>query len=294
MWAEFKHALRRLRGRIIGWSLGVGLYSLMMLFMYDAVLEIMGIEELLAAYPPEVMAFIGVTDIFAIMTPPGYLDAYFFGYMTVIIGIFIVGAGASMLVGDEERGVLDLVLAHPISRASLFASRALALVVATMLILLVCWLCWALPSSQTQLRLTWLEFLLPFFTLLAQLLLFGALALLLSFLLPSARLASMISGALLVGNYLLLGLYRLNDNLEPFIRLTPLYYYQGGQATGGLNWGWLGGVMAVTLLLTTGAWLLFQQRDIRVGGEGGWHIPRLAQAIGLGERPPHTAREETG
>jgi ABC-2 type transport system permease protein len=277
MWAEFKHALRRLRGRVIGWSIGVGLYSLMMLFMYDAVLEIMGIEELLAAYPPEMMAFIGVTDIFAIMTPPGYLDAYFFGYMTVIIGIFIVGAGASMLVGDEERGILDLVLAHPISRTALFASRALALATATAIILLVNWLCWAIPSGQTQLDLTWGQFLLPFIPLLAQLLLFGALALLLSFLLPSARLASMISGALLVGNYLLMGLYRLNDNLEPFVKLTPLYYYQGGQATGGLNWSWLAGIMTVTLLLAAGAWFLFQQRDIRVGGEGGWHIPRLAR-----------------
>jgi ABC-2 type transport system permease protein len=277
MWAEFKHALRRLRGRVIGWSIGVGLYSLMMLLMYDAVLEIMGIEELLAAYPPEMMAFIGVTDIFAIMTPPGYLDAYFFGYMTVIIGIFIVGAGASMLVGDEERGILDLVLAHPISRTALFASRALALATATAIILLVNWLCWAIPSGQTQLDLTWGQFLLPFIPLLAQLLLFGALALLLSFLLPSARLASMISGALLVGNYLLMGLYRLNDNLEPFVKLTPLYYYQGGQATGGLNWSWLAGIMTVTLLLAAGAWFLFQQRDIRVGGEGGWHIPRLAR-----------------
>jgi ABC-2 type transport system permease protein len=189
MFAEYKHALRRLRGRIIGWSIGLGLYSLLMIFMYDAVLEIMGVEELLSAYPPEMMAFIGVTDIFAIMTPAGYLDAYFFTYMTVIIGIFIVGAAGAMLVGDEERGVLDLVLAHPISRASLFASRALALITATIMILLVCWLCWAAPSGRTQINLTWLEFLLPFIPLLAQLLLFGALALLLSFLLPSARMA---------------------------------------------------------------------------------------------------------
>jgi ABC-2 type transport system permease protein len=273
MWAEFKHALRRLRGRIIGWSIGLSLYSLMMVFMYDAVLDIMGVEEILAAYPPEMMAFIGVTDLDLFMTPSGYLDAYFFGYMTVIIGIFVIGAAAGMLVGDEERGVLDLVLAHPISRTSLFLSRALALLAATIIVLLVCWLSWAVPSGQTQLNLTWLEFLLPFIPLLAQLLLFGSLALLLSFLLPATRLAGMMTGFLLVGNYLLMGLYRLNDHLETAVKLTPLYYYQGGTAVGGLEWGWLAGALAVTLLFTTAAWFLFQQRDIRVGGEGSWHLP---------------------
>jgi len=277
MFAEYKHALRRLRGRIIGWSIGLGLYSLLMIFMYDAVLEIMGVEELLSAYPPEMMAFIGVTDIFAIMTPAGYLDAYFFTYMTVIIGIFIIGAAGAMLVGDEERGVLDLVLAHPISRASLFASRALALITATIMILLVCWLSWAVPSGRTQINLTWLEFLLPFIPLLAQLLLFGALALLLSFLLPSARMAGMLTGALLVGNYLLMGLSRLNDRLETAVKLTPLYYYQGGLAVDGLEWRWLAGTMAAALLLTAAAWFFFRRRDIRVGGEGSWKLPLLSR-----------------
>jgi len=277
MFAEYKHALRRLRGRIIGWSIGLGLYSLLMVFMYDAVLEIMGVEELLSAYPPEMMAFIGVTDIFAIMTPAGYLDAYFFTYMTVIIGIFIIGAAGAMLVGDEERGVLDLVLAHPISRASLFASRALALITATIMILLVCWLSWAVPSGRTQINLTWLEFLLPFIPLLAQLLLFGALALLLSFLLPSARMAGMLTGALLVGNYLLMGLSRLNDRLETAVKLTPLYYYQGGLAVDGLEWRWLAGTMAAALLLTAAAWFFFRRRDIRVGGEGSWKLPLLSR-----------------
>jgi ABC-2 type transport system permease protein len=275
MLAESKHALRRLRGRIIGWSIGLGLYSLMMVFMYDTVLELMGTgaEDLLAAYPPEMMAFIGVADMFEILTPAGYIDAYFFAYMTVILGIFVIGAATGMLVGDEERGLLDLVLAHPISRSALFASRALAVAVATSLILLVCWLCWAIPGGQTQLNLTWGKFLLPFIPLLAQLLLFGALALLLSFWLPSARMAGMLTGALLVGNYLLMGLYRLNDNLEVVVSLTPFYYYQGGQAVHGLEGNWLAGILAVTLLFTAAAWFLFQQRDIRVGGEGSWQLP---------------------
>jgi ABC-2 type transport system permease protein len=120
-----------------------------------------------------------------------------------------------------------------------------------------------------------LGFLLSFVPLFAQLFLFGSLALLLSMLLPAGRLAGVLTGALLVANYLLLGLSNMNEELKPVVKLTPLYYYQGGLAMHGLNWTWLGGLLAVGLILAVAAWILFQRRDIRVGGERSWHMPRL-------------------
>ena len=35
MLAEFKHTLRRMRGQIIGWSIGIGLYGLLMVSFYS-------------------------------------------------------------------------------------------------------------------------------------------------------------------------------------------------------------------------------------------------------------------
>jgi hypothetical protein len=46
--------------------------------------------------------------------------------------------------------------------------------------------------------------------------------------LPSGRLASMVSGALLVADYSLVGLANLNPALERLVQFTPLSYYQGG------------------------------------------------------------------
>lgn len=275
MFAEYKHALRRLRGRIIGWSIGLSLYCLLMVFFFDTLTEIEELSTLLEAYPPELMAFFG--DIYAIMTPSGYLDTYYFSYMPPIIGIFVVGAAAGMLVGEEERGVLDLILAHPISRTALFWARVLALVTATAVILFVNWLSWAIPAGATQMNLTWLEFLRPFLPLLAQLLFFGALALFLSLALPSSRLAGMLSGGLIIGNFLLIGLARINADLETAAKLTPMYYYQGGSAVSGLAWDWLAGVLAAAVLFCVAAWLLFRRRDIRVGGEGSWKLPLLSR-----------------
>ncbi len=275
MFAEFKHTLRRLRGQMIGWSIGLVLYGVLMVKLFDSIIGIEGFEQLIASYPEELMAFFGGSDMLALTTPKGYLDVYYFGYMPVIIGIFAVSVGAGLLVGDEEKGILDLVMAHPVSRTALFWGRLLGFAVATIVILLLSWLSWVLPAGSTGMELTWIEFLRPFIPLFAQLLLFGTLALLLSTLLPSARIAGMLTGGLLVANYLTIGLANINDSLQEVVEFTPLYYYQGGDAISSLDAAWLGGLVAVAVVFALLAWWRFQRRDIRVGGEGGWRLPSL-------------------
>jgi ABC-2 type transport system permease protein len=275
MFAELKHTLRRLRGQTIGWSIGLAIYVLLMVSLFDTLADIEGFSELIKSYPEELMAFFGGSDFMALTTPKGYLDVYYFAYMAVILGIFAVGAGASLVVGDEEKGILDLVMAHPISRSALYWGRVLGYVVALLVILVVNWLCWALPARGTGLDLTWIEFLRPFFPLFAELFLFGMLALLLSTLLPSARMAGMVTGGLLVANYLLIGLANINENLKAIVDYTPLHFYQAGQAITDLNLTWLGGLLAAGLILALLGWWRFQRRDIRVGGEGGWQLSWL-------------------
>lgn len=271
MWAEFKHALGQRRGQVIGWAIGLALYGVLMVSFFDSIAGMEGFEEFVAGYPEEIMAFFG--DMMRIATPEGYLDIYYFSYMTVIVGIFAVSAGAGLLVSDEERGILDLVLAHPVSRSGLFFGRVLAFAAALALILTVGWLSWVLPAQRTGMDLSWIEFLRPFLPLAGELLLFGTLALALSLLLPSGRMASMLTGGLLVANYLVIGLANINDKLKPIIKFTPLYYYQGGAAIEAIDWAWLGGLLIGAGLLVLLAWWRFLRRDVRVGGEGGWRLP---------------------
>jgi ABC-2 type transport system permease protein len=273
MLAEFKHTLRRMRGQIIGWSIGIGLYGLLMVSFYDSIQGIPDFEQYISSFPEEMVAFFG--DMMAITTPKGYIDIYYFNYMAVIIGIFTVSAGASLLVKDEEEGRLDLLMAYPVSRSGFFWGRLLGYITSVVLILLVGWLSWWAPSGNAGMDLTAVEFLRPFLPLLVQLLLFGLLGLLLSMVLPSARMAGMFTGGLLVANYLLIGLSNINEDLKPIMDYTPLKYYQGGNAVDGLNWEWLAGLFAVTVGFALLAWWRFQDRDIRVGGEGGWRIPIL-------------------
>lgn len=273
MLAEFKHTLRRLRGQIIGWGIGLGLYGLMMASLYPSVTGMGNLAELLESYPAEMKAFF--KSMAALNTPGGYLDTYFFSMVPLIVGIMAVTVGAGLLAGDEEKGTLELAMAHPVSRTQLLAGRALGFAAATAALLAVSWLSWLPVSQSSGLGLSWLEFLQPYVPLFVELMLFGALALFLSMLLPASSMGAMLSGALLAANFLVLGLAGINTGLEPLVKYTPLYYYQGGNAVSGLNWGWLGGLMGIAVAQVLAAWALFRRRDIRVSGEHNWHLPAL-------------------
>jgi len=271
MWTELRYAFNRFRGQILGWGLSIAALGLFLIPFYDVFMEQkQGMLKLLESYPKGLMAFFG--DMANFFSPAGYLDTYF-SYMPIIVGIFAVLAGSGLVAGDEESGRLDLVLAHPVGRTGLFFGRLAAFVITAAGIMAIGWFGFAVTLGTTSLDVTWGGMARPFVTLLAQILLYGALALLLSMLLPSRRLAATTAGMVLVASYFLTSLSRINADLKAIARLLPQDYYQGGKAVEGLNLTWLLGLLAVSAVLALLAWVLFLRRDIRVSGEGGWRLP---------------------
>jgi ABC-2 type transport system permease protein len=270
----FSYSLSRLRGQIIGWGLALSVLGGYLVGFYDTFAgQKEQLSQLMQNYPPELMAmFGGMTDIF---TPHGFLNVEFFSYMPLILGIFAILNGSGLLAGDEESGKLDLIAAHPLSRTALFMGRALSFVVATLVILLVIWSGFSLIAPGTTLDISPAEMALPFISLFAILLLFGMLAVLFSMVLPSRRLAAMAVGLVLVFSFFLTAFASLDSKLETVANFSPLEYYQGGNAIIGIEWTSIGGLLGFAVFFLVLAWWFFEQRDIRVGGEGGWKLPAL-------------------
>jgi ABC-2 type transport system permease protein len=286
----FRYRLARLRGQILGWGVALALLGLFMAQFYGTIVDqAEQFEQLMESYPKELMAFFG--DFSELTTPSGYLNLEYFVLMPLILGVFAVLMGSGLLVSDEESGRLDLIMAHPISRTALFWGRALAFGVATLVILALAWLGIYLPTSWTPLHVSWSGLTAAFLSLLGVLALFGTLALLLSMLLPSRRMTAMVAGLALVGSYFITSLARINTDLETLANLSPLNYYQGGEAIDGLNVTWVVGLLAAAILFAILAWWRFQRRDIRVGGEGGWQRPTLSSLSRLLPRRLSAERE---
>ena len=273
MWTTFRYRLSALRGQIIGWGLGIAALGLILIPFYDVFMaEQAGFMEMLESYPPEFLAFFG-GDAARLTTPEGYLGMYAFSMLPVVVGIFAVIVGSGILASDEESGRLDLIVAHPISRASLFWGRSLAFAAASLGIIVAGWLGFVVLLGGSSLKVGWGRMALPFVPLLGQTLIYGALALLLSMVLPARRLAAAVAGAVMVASYFLSSMAGLNESLAAVAQFLPYDYYQGGEALGGLDWIPFLGLLAASVVLLLLAWWRFERHDIRVAGEGGWRLP---------------------
>ncbi len=267
-----RYSLKRSIGQILGWGLSFGLIAAYLMVLYQPILDQQEEYALIfEAYGETMLAFFGGGIDF--VSPAGYLNFVFFSYIPLVAGIFSVLAGSGLLASEEEKGTLDLILAHPISRSTYFFGRFIAFLAVTAAILFLTWGGYAIGLPFAQWEMSVFTLLLPHLSLLAILVWFGVFALFLSQLLPSRVLAASLSGAFLLVSYLVSSLASINENLQGLNNLLPLKYYQGGPALNGLNLEHLLVLSGSAAVFLTLAWLLFLRRDIRVSGEGNWRLP---------------------
>ena len=267
MFTVIRYTFRRSRSAIIGWGIGLAALAIMMGSLFDMIASS---GDLMSAYIEALPEFAEMFDFGAMNTPIGWLDVEYFSFVPLIIGLFSTGVGASLLARDEERGTLDLILAHPVSRTTLFWGRFLATTLVTIILLLISWVSLLLSMTWSEnFTIPAIDLLLPFASLFGILMFFMTLALLFSMLLPARSMASMFTGMLVVASFFITLLSGTVDQLERAADFSPLTYLETATAIeDGLNLTWFGVFMAIDLVLAVIAWQLFQRRDVRVGGEG--------------------------
>ena len=274
MFTVIRYSLRSSRGVIIGWGIGLAALAIMMGSLFDMIASS---GNLMDAYVESLPELAELFDFASMNTPIGWLDVEYFSFVPLIIGLFAAGAGASLLARDEEGGTLDLILAHPVSRTVLFWGRFLANTLVIIILLLISWASLLLTMIWSEnFTIPALDLLLPFASLFAILMLFMTLALLFSMLLPARSMAIMLTGMLVVASFFITLLSGVVDELERAADFSPLTYLETATAIeDGLNLTWFGVFIAINLALALLSWLLFQRRDVRVGGEGSWRLQDL-------------------
>lgn len=269
----FKHSLSKSRGAILGWGLTLAVLGMLFVPFYDVVAEdIETWEQLMEVYPQEIMAFFGDAGGLAFTTPEGFLSLEYFSFMPLVLGVYAVLAGSGLLAADEESGVLDLIVAQPVSRSALYWGRLLAWLVSLIVILVLGYIGIMFATTYSIMELDAVVTMRPFASMFALLFFFAGLALLLSMLLPSRRSASMLAGIVLVGGFFVDGLSGISDTLKDVVTFIPNHYYQGSTWADGFQGDYFLILTGFGLAFMLAAWFAFLRRDIRIGGEGGWKL----------------------
>ncbi|MGI9607918.1 MAG: ABC transporter permease subunit [Acidimicrobiales bacterium] len=114
---------------LIAWALGILGFTLLIVAIYPTVRDSENFSAAVEDYPDAIKEFLGGEAAFDLASGPGFLNAEMYSLMLPLLLAFVaVGIGAS-LGGDQESGLMDVVLANPISRAGVVMAKTITLIV---------------------------------------------------------------------------------------------------------------------------------------------------------------------
>ena len=183
-------------------------------------------------------------------------------YGPLVVAGSAIAAAAATIAGEEERRILALVLAHPVSRTRLLLAKAGAVALLVAALGLACWLglLIAVALAGGGIGAGHLAALALHLAFLA--LALGALALALGGITGRRAVATGASAAIAVAMYLMNGLAPVTADWLQY--LTLFHYYEGNDPlANGVDAGGLAVLAAVAAALLVGAAAGFRGRDLR-------------------------------
>lgn len=270
------YSLKRSFSIILGWGIPLMLLGIITIPFYDLVAENeKQLRPVLDTLKPLLKSFVGGDEAAQVFTPEGFIALRYFAFLPVVMGIFGSVYGSGLLAADEERGILDFLMAHPISRSQIFWGRLLSFLLSLILIIGFGWFgLWLGVLKAESMNFSPVKLWLPYLSVFAVTWLFACLSFALSMVMPSRSAAAMFSGIIVLAGYIITNLSKAIKGLESWALFSPITYFQNN-AMMGLKLNPLTVLFVSSVIFVAFAWKAFVNRDIRVAGDGGWKIPFL-------------------
>jgi ABC-2 type transport system permease protein len=223
------------------------------------------IKTLGASLPDAMVALFGGGDM---STFEGFYQIEVFGLMapmSVMAVTIAIGAGA--LAGEEKRNTMGLLLANPVKRSTIVIEKAVTMVLYGSIVGFATYLGTAAGATIGNLGMSlWnVAAMCLLVTLLG--LAFGALSLALGA--ATGRVQVAVFGTIGVAfvTYLLNAFLPLSQSLSDWAKVSPFWYYLGGDPLlEGLDWVDATVLGVLTLVLFAASIALFSRRDLRARG----------------------------
>lgn len=219
--------------------------------------------DVLEAMPPEILAALGASDL---GTPVGWLNAEMFSLVIpialVAVGI-VVGVGA--IAGEEDRMTLNVLLAAPVGRVEVAASKLLALLLMLAVIGAASWASLVLGAAWGNVEIGADKLLAG--TVMG--VLFGAFFATLAFGIGAATgrsgLAATVSAGLAVLAFVVNAFTPLIEGWEWTQELSPFYWYLGtNPLADGVDLGAAALLAGFAVAFVVAGIVAFDRRDVGV------------------------------
>lgn len=221
-----------------------------------------GMEQLIGELPDGIVSAFGFQDI---SSGAGYAQSTVFG----MLGMFILSAaaiswGTRAIAGDEETGMMELTLAHRVSRTQVYWERAAALVLRVLGLVALVGVALLIINEPFGLHIDTANFLPELLAFMGIAVVCGALALGVGGI-TGSRAASLGAGAVvLVGGFLLNALANMSADLEWLYALSPMSWaYKNRPLLEGWDPAGLALLYGVAAVFAVAGWVVFTRRDIR-------------------------------
>jgi len=254
--------LRQMRRSIIGWGIGLGSLVAVTVAFWPVFRDASGISQAIDQLPAGVIEAFGLAEF---GTPAGFLRGNLYEFVVpLLLAIATVAAANGLTAAEEDSGRMEVYLAQPVTRRSVFAGRTVAaalwLIVMTALIAIV-----QLASNVVfDLRIDAGPVLATVVLCGLLALLHGALALAIAGWWPRPAAVLSVGIAVAVAGYIVSALFPLSDTLKPISDLSPWKWAFGGDplVNGAEPWRFVA-LFAPSLALAAVAIVGFTRRDVR-------------------------------
>jgi ABC-2 type transport system permease protein len=254
--------LRMRRSSLIWWSLAVLATVAMVDAFYPSVAQAPAMDQMYAELPESLRDLLGPTDI---TSPVGYLSSqlYLF-FLPVVLMVFAIGRAVGSLAGEEEDHTLDLLLAQPISRNSLYLFKVATICISVFILGVISLIPNLALAGPLDFDISTLNFVAVTVQMCLVVLVFASVALAVSAATGRKVLGIAAAAGYGFAGYLIDGLGQSVDWLEPLRPLTPWYWFGANDAlTSGFSWSGVLVLVGAAVGTALIGMVLFNRRNLR-------------------------------
>lgn len=248
------------RRSIIGFTLGMAAYTLVVVALYPAFRDASNLDEL-ATSSPGVAALFGISG--NLTSPTGWLDANIYANFLPLVALLVtVGYGAAALAGQEHDGHLELVLALPTPRHRIVADKITALAIQAAILVAAVLAC-VLAGRAFQLSVASQPLVTTTLGVFLLAVDFGLVALAVGAATGSRGTAIGVAATIAAASYLLSSLAPVVGWLKP-ARVLSLFYWAVGdsQLDTGVTPAGFAVLLGVAIVATIATVTLFNRHDV--------------------------------